>query len=145
MTSGGVSGNQFRPAPGISDSRSNRKPITIWRVEMKLERVETVISTDGNYSEHTTVRVTAVRSDNGATLSDFTGTVNIAEDGTSIYSPENGGTLPPSIEITSGGFVTFVAKSLAGPATEGANGRKPDDAEMKTTNYPVRGNNLAIP
>lgn len=148
--SGGALGYEFKPAPaGGSTRRSNRKAITIWRVEMKLEQVgPTVISTDGNYSEDTTVRVTAVRSDYGATISDFTGTVNIAEepagDGTTIYS-QHGGTLAASVEITSGGSVTFVAKSLAGPKAEGSSGEAPDAAQIKTTNYPVRGNHLPIP
>ena len=112
---------------------------------MKLELVGPIgISIDGKYSEDTTVRVTAVRTETGTTLTNFTGTVEIAEAGTSIYS-QNGGTLPASVSIASGGTVTFVANSLAGPKFEGAAGAKPDDAMIQTTNYPVYGgSSLAI-
>ena len=49
--------------------------------------------------------------------------------------------MPPSIDITTGGSATFVAKSLAGP-----NGSTPPSpAAIQTTNYPVYMANLAIP
>jgi hypothetical protein len=112
-------------------------------VSIKLEQVgPTVISTDGKYSEDTTIRVTAVRTGTGETLAGFAGAINIAEDGTTIYS-ENGMVLQSSVNISSGGTVTFVAKSLAGPKVDGT---KPDPALIKTTNYPVYGaSNVAIP
>ena len=112
---------------------------------MKLELLQTVINPDTNYSEDTTIRVTAVRTDNGQVLTGFTGTVNIAEVGTAIYVqniPPGTTLLPPSVSITSGGTATFVAKSLAGPKSANA---KPDAATIQTTNYPVKGNNLDIP
>ena len=110
---------------------------------IKLELVQTVISQDGNYSEDSTIRVTAM-DQNNQPLTSFTGTVNIAEDGTSIYSGNSG--LPPSVSITSGGTATFVAKSLAGPKTEGQNGAPPDSAKIKATNYPVyQGASLSVP
>ena len=119
-------------------------------VAMKLEQVgATVISTDGNYSEDTTIRVTAVDANSGVTLAGFVGTVNVAEDGTAIYSqnvPAGAVLLPASVNITTGGTVTFVARSLAGPAVEGVGGLPPLDAKIKTTNYPVyKADNLAIP
>ena len=127
-------------------------------VSMKLEQVgPTVISTDGNYSEDTTIRVTAVDAVTGANIPDFVGTVNIAEiptpDGITLYS-QNGGTLTPnntgSVNITTGGSVTFVARSLAGPLIEGnvqapPYGVRPNNATIQTINYPVRGPNLTIP
>jgi hypothetical protein len=113
---------------------------------MKLEKVgDTVISTDGNYSEDTTIRVTAVHANDGTTDTSFTGVVNIAEDGTAIYTAQQQGVLPPNVTISAGGTVTFVAKSLAGPKIPGLNGARPDSAFIKTTNFPVyRGTSLEI-
>jgi uncharacterized repeat protein (TIGR01451 family) len=126
-------------------------------VQMKLTQVgPTVISTDGLYSENTTVQVTAVRSDTGATIPTFAGTVDIQEDTTipayvQVYS-QNGGTLPPSVNITAGGTATFVAKSLAGPFAAGT-GPKPDSAQITTACYPLtppcyplyQGTDLPVP
>lgn len=131
----------------VNGIKSNDASIDVTAdVRMKLERVgPTVISSDGKYSEDTTIRVTAVRTATGETLVGFTGSVNIAEDGTAIYS-QNGGTLPSSVEITSGGTVMFIANSLAGPSAEGESGLPPDPAKIKATNYPVYGgNSLDIP
>ena len=128
-------------------------------VAMKLEQVgPTVISSDGKYSEDTTIRVTAVDATTGATISGFAGTVNIAEiptsDGIKLYSQNtpNGANLPSSVSITTDGSVTFVAKSLAGPRTEGSAvllppfGEPPLNATIQTTNYPVwHAANLTIP
>ncbi len=151
VNSHGENGNNFIGNPGdpTDQSQSNRGQVVVNQslsVSMKLQQLgPTVISTDGKYSEDTTIQVTAVRPDTGAVISDFVGTVNIAEDGTLIYS-QNGGTLPSSVSIASGGTATFVAKSLAGPKVEGAAGARPTDAQIKTTNYPVYGgNDLAIP
>lgn len=68
----------------------------------------------------------------------FTGPVGIDEDTSDttyvrIYN-QNGGSLPSSVTITSGGTTTFPAKSLAGPWD---NQTKPKDAKIKTTTYPV--------
>lgn len=119
--------------------RPDRTGRTPWRTSKYLR----------DYSEDTTVQVTAVDATTGATLANFTGTVNIAEvpaaDGTTIYS-QNGGSLvtvggqqvaPAAINITAGGTATFVAQSLAGPSVEGPNGSKPNDAVIQTTNYPL--------
>ena len=106
-------------------------------VAMTLQQVgATVINPANNYSEDTTIQVTAVDATTGALLPGFTGTVNIAEDGTEIYS-QNGGTLPASVNITTGGTTTFVAQSLAGPSVTGPGGAKPGNAVIQTTNYPL--------
>ena len=139
VASNGYGGNNFQPAPqgGSTNQGSTNAQVAAIVINMKLEQVgPTVISTDGKYSEDTTIRVTAVRQDTGATVTTFVGTVNIAEDNTAIYT-QNGGSLPASVTITSGGAVTFVAKSLAGPKGFGASGSKPDPALIKTTNYPM--------
>ena len=109
---------------------------------IKLEKVgETVISQDGQYSEDTTIRVTAVNSA-GQTVTAFTGTVGIFELGSDIYS-QNVGDLPPSVVITNGGSATFVAKSFARPYN-GAAG--PVDAMITSSNFAVYGGeSLAIP
>jgi hypothetical protein len=114
-------------------------------VAMKLEQVgPTVISTDGNCTEDTTVRVTAVDATSGATLLGWTGAVRIMEDGTFIYS-ENDGTLPGSVNITAGGTTTFLARSLAGPAVEGT-ASAPDPAKLTTLDFPLwTGVDLSIP
>jgi hypothetical protein len=144
VTSNGY-GNGFQGALGQTRV-SPSKPVSVWKVCMALSKVgATVISTDGNYSEDTTVQVKAVRCDNGALVSTFTGAVNLAEDGTTIYS-QNGGVLPSSVNITSGGIATVVVRSLAGPRSEGPTGLKPLDAQIKTTNFPLRnGQTLSIP
>ena len=121
--------------------------IQVIPVVMKLEQVgDTVISKDANgnfvepFSEDTTVRVTAVNAATGTTLTTFTGTVEIAELGTSIYSQNTnlGAELPDSVTISTGGSAEFTVKSLAGPKVEGTNGEKPDAAIIVTTNFPVR-------
>jgi hypothetical protein len=75
---------------------------------MQLSKGPTAISTDGNYSEDTTVYVTAVNCLTGATIATFADTgdieVDIQEDTAipgyvEIYS-QNGGTLPPSVTFT---------------------------------------------
>jgi hypothetical protein len=112
---------------------------------MLLEKGPTVISTDGRYSEDTTVRVSAVRPDNGLLVPNFVGEVSItevAQNGVPIYA-QNIGYLPSGVSIATGGTATFVARSLAGPksATE-----PPDAAQIKTVNYAVHGGGtLAIP
>ena len=100
---------------------------------VKIEKVgETVISQDGNYSEDTTIRVTAVNSA-GQTVTTFTGTVGIFELGSDNYI-QNGGYLPTSVEITNGGSATFVAKSLAGPYNSGTG---PLPAIITSSNFAV--------
>jgi hypothetical protein len=105
----------------------------------------TVISSDGLYSEDTTIQVTAVDGTTGQVLTGFNGTVTIAEDGTAIYS-QNGGTLPASVTISFDGTGTFVAKSLAGPKLPigPSGGSKPDPAIITVTNYPIYGPELSI-
>ncbi len=122
--------------------------VTINPPAMQLTFSGTVITPSNDYSEDSTIQVTAVDA-NHRPITTFTGTVNIAEDGTSVYSPDtNGGCLvyvqnacvtSSSVTISSGGTATFLARSLAGPKTEGQNGAKPDDALIKTTNFPVDG------
>jgi hypothetical protein len=108
--------------------------------EMKLEKVgDTTIDSSNDYSENTTIKVTAV-DPAGVICEDWTGSVNIAEDTSDpgyveIYS-QNGGDLPSSITLldANDGVVTFVAKSLAGPAGSSS---PPNAAKVKTTNYDV--------
>jgi hypothetical protein len=108
------------------------------------EILSQTISTDGLFTEDTEIRAKAVWSDTGATRTDFVGTVELAENGTTIYS-QNGGTLPESVNIQQGGTITFVAKSRAGPKTEGAGGAKPDPAIIRATNFPVYSSFLSVP
>lgn len=107
-----------------------------------LEKVgDTVIRPDNQYSEDTTIRVTAVDSA-GATITSFTGRVEIMELGTDIYG-QNGGYLPPFVEITNGGSVTFVARSLSGPVNDAA---PPADAVITSSNFGVfEGHSLLVP
>ncbi len=97
---------------------------------MKLEQVgPTVISSDGKYSEDTTIRVTAVDATTGATISGFAGTVNIAEiptsDGIKLYSQNtpNGANLPSSVSITRRRRECDVCSKIAG--------RTPDRGERR--------------
>lgn len=120
--------------------------LTLINIAMKLEQVgNTVINAQNKYSEDTTIRVTAVDEQTGATLNWFTGDVTITElpqeEGVykRIYS-QNGGSLPALVKITAGGTTTFVAKSLAGPDEEKKGvQRKPNDAEITSGNYPFYG------
>jgi hypothetical protein len=155
-----VTGAQFLPSSSeTSGNNSNMESFEVEAVAMQLTQVgATVINPANNYSEDTTIQVTAVDATTGATLTNFTGTVNIAEapaaDGTTIYS-QNGGSLvtaggqpvvPATVNITAGGTATFVAQSLAGPSVAGLNGSKPNDAVIQTTNYPLWQNQqLAVP
>jgi hypothetical protein len=112
--------------------------------KMKLEKVgDTVIESSNNYSENTTIRITAV-SDNGETCSCFEDTVYVAEDTSDpgyieIYSQNisYGADLPSSVTFTCGAgqVQTIVAKSLAGPKTVMLS--PPDAARIITTNYDV--------
>jgi hypothetical protein len=121
---------------------SNPTNVTVATPAMNLALVSTTISVDGRYSEDSTIQVTAVRADTGNSMPSFVGTVNIAEDGTQIYTM-NGGVLPASVDLPAGGTATFVAKSLAGPQDSST---PPDSAYLKTTNYPVHGGtSLEIP
>jgi hypothetical protein len=108
-----------------------------------------VINAQNNYSEDTTVQITAVRPDTGATIAGFVGTVSLTEvpnqDNVTIYD-RNGGKLPESVNIAAGngGVATFLAQSLAGP-NKAQNG-PPFDAQIQTTNYPLQGGGtFAIP
>ncbi len=112
---------------------------------MKLTLVETAIGTDGLYREESTIRVTAVDA-NHATVPGFTGTVSIVETSAIRIYNQSLGFLPSGVTISSGGTVTFVAKSFAGPKVSGTGGVKPDPATIKTGNYPVDGGvDLSIP
>jgi hypothetical protein len=119
--------------------------VTVAQVQMKLEKVgNTTIENANNYSENTTIRVTAVNPADGTTYTWFGGTVNIAEDTSapgyvSIYSqnPDKGADLPATAVITSGGTTTIVAKSLCEVLT--VNSALPNAATIITTNYAVYG------
>jgi len=126
-------------------------------IAIRLELLSTVISTDGKYTEDSTIRVTAVDANTRAVVTTFTGAVNIAEDGTSIYTQHAGNMGPAclvyteakcqsSVTISSGGTATFVAKSLADPKTEGPNGTAPDPAKLKATDFPMEtSSSLPVP
>lgn len=116
--------------------------VVVYEIQMKLELMEITISEDGRYSEDAMIRVTAVRSDTGEVLRDFTGEVAIEEvtEGEQVYS-QNGGELPSSVPISFSGTNFFIAKSLAGPM----NNRKPLEALIETTDYPLfGGESLAV-
>ena len=131
---------------------SQAHSITVVHVKMLLEKVgDTWIERQNNYSENTTIKVTAVNAATGQACTWFKGVVNIAEDTSDpdyvpIYN-QNGGYLPSSITFTASdnGVKTFVAKSLAGPKVEGYVG--PDPARILTTNYGVynQGGYLIVP
>jgi hypothetical protein len=122
ITSGGVSGNGFQASPqGGSKAQSDAAhAVNVTQVLIKLEFADptkpTIISLDGNYSEDTKIKVTAVQAD-GTPITNWSGTVNLYED-TSVsgyVSVYNAGTgLPESVTIppNAGGSTTFVAKSL---------------------------------
>ena len=110
-------------------------------LQMRLEKVgDTTIDPANEYSENTTIRVTAVFA-SGTACTAFTGNVYIAEYGTNIYSQhtDKGAYLPTCVEITSGGTATFVARSLADPINYGPTepGDPPDPAKLVTANFPV--------
>ena len=118
------------------ESKTDATGVVVYAIEIDLEQEgTTTISTDGKYSEDTTIRATARRSDTGAQLFDFEGTVELAEVGQFPIYQENGGDLPSSVTISFSGNTTFVAKSLAGPNEN----NPPEDAEIATTNYPIFG------
>ncbi len=91
--------------------------LQIAAVNMQLTQVGAiVISSDGKYSEIATIKLAAVRSDNGAAITDFTGTVDIEEDGTNIYTQnQTTSGLPAQVTISSNGTINFTTASLAGP------------------------------
>lgn len=112
--------------------------VVVMKPKMKLELDILFIQTDNKYSENRLIFVTAVDPRNGNTFPGFVGTVNIAEDGTSIYT-QNGGSLPASITFTAPdqGVKNFWAESLADAQTPYTT--RPDPAKIKTTNYDVYG------
>ncbi len=93
---------------GVTVDPAGETPVT---VAMQLELLDTAISHDGKYSEDSTIRVSAVDASTGQTLTGWTGTVNIAETSQIKIYTQNGGSLPPSVTISSQGMATFVAKS----------------------------------
>jgi len=117
-------------------TREGGTGVEAYEVQMLLEQDgDTEISTDGKFTEDTTIRVTAVKSTTGERLFDFQGTVMVAdESGFPIYEA-NDGELPASVEISFSGTTTFVAKSQVGVI----DGGKPPDAEIYVTNYPLLG------
>jgi len=117
----------------------DKAKVVVMKPKMKLEIFGPLILDPNNhYSESRGIRVTAVDPRNGNTFPKFVGTVNIAEDGTSIYS-QNGGILPSSITFTASdqGVKTFGVESLADAKVPFTT--KPDPAKIKTTNYEVYG------
>jgi hypothetical protein len=116
-------------------------------VAIELKHEGTVISSDGKFTEDTTIRVTAVNATTGTVLTNFTGTVEIQEDSAVPIYTQNadyGADLPASVTISSGGTTTFVAKSLANPKTRGLNGTPPDPAMIKTNYRTWGGQSLEV-
>jgi len=145
VTSRGYSGNGWMQAPGSGSSQNSNQaqPNPVIRrvdISMKLELLGTEISDDGHYYEDSTIKVTAVRKNGASAGSTVAGSrrVNLSEDGSTAYS-QNGGVLPTYLDLSSDGTGTFLARSLAGPKTEGSLGTKPDIGRIKTTNYSVYG------
>jgi hypothetical protein len=121
--------------PGGGDVCNNDRARFFCGLYMKLEKDgPTTVNQSNNYSEDTTIRITAVNSQ-GQTIPYFSGAVSIAEQTTSIYTQNTayGATLPSSVNLVAG-TGTIVAKSLAGPRSALL---KPLDARIVTTNYPV--------
>jgi len=119
-------------------------------VAVKLELLGTAISTDGKYSEDSTIRVTAMDASCQTVLTGWTGSVSVVEQSEiPIYTqnyPSGSSGLPSSAAVSSGGVATLVAKSLAGPKVSGVDGLPPDDAQIMATNHPVCGGQaLAVP
>jgi hypothetical protein len=138
-------GGPYLQAPGGQSTVVYGNGVSVSAINIQLQRVgPTVISTDGNYTEDTTVSVTAVAADGGAVVSNFTGTVNIGEVGTPAIYSQNGGSLKPFVQIISGGTATLLASSLAGPSVAGQYGIGPQSAILTSTNYPVYRSNLSI-
>ena len=114
-------------------------------VKLEIEKVggkDTIIEPANKYSENTKIKASAVFAAGGPNAGQicttFTGTVNIAEDGTKIYS-QNSGAIPKSITFAASdmGVKSFIVKSLADAKKTFLT--KPDPAKLKTTNYPVFG------
>jgi hypothetical protein len=141
-------GGDFQQAPGTTNQATQQQAATAIQANMALQLNGTaMIDASNNYSEDTTVQVTAVRPDTGATIAGFAGTVNIGEmpnQGSPTIYNQNGGNLPSKVSIGAGvgGTTTFTAKSLAGPY----NGNAPGPAQITTVNYPLfGGGTLAVP
>ena len=126
--------------------------------QMKLDIVSAAINRNNHYSEDTTIRITAVRSDNGATVPNWAGTVGIVEDTSipgyvTIYTQhaDLGANLPPSVTIAggSGGSFTFTAQSLADPTIIIAppSATRPLPALIKPVGYSIFGGlaNIQVP
>ncbi len=139
----------FQQAPGNSAQTTKQQAVTAIQANMALQLNGYMINAQNNYSEDSTIQITAVRPDTGATITGFVGTVYIAEvanaENVTIYD-EYGGSLPDHVDIMAGkdGTATFVAQSLAGP-NKAENG-PPFAAQIQTTNYPLQGGGtFAIP
>jgi hypothetical protein len=144
-----ANGNNFVPGPGAPSTAIYLGGVTVSAINIRLlQQGSTDISTDGNYTENTTIQVAAVRAQDGNVVTNFGGTVGIAEDTSNptyiqIYTQNvpSGAMLPSVATISSGGTTTIVAKSLAGPYA----GAAPSDAVLTSTNYPVyQGAELSI-
>jgi hypothetical protein len=123
---------------------------------MQLQRIGTTISADGNYTEDSTIQVTAVDATTHVPITTFTGKVIIAEDDAKDYSKySNYGaclvyvsgacSADNSVTITSNGTATFLARSAAIPKTEML--EEPLDALLTTEpGYPMdKGEPLSVP
>ncbi len=130
------------------------QPMTVETVEIQMQLSQvgvTVINSSNNYSEDTTIKVQAVRADNGVPVTTFGGTVFIAEDTSllryhEVYTDntERGASLPESVFVSAngGGSTTFVARSLA---TSWTGIDPPNPAKIMSTNYSVYGGDLTVP
>jgi hypothetical protein len=122
---------------------SDEMKVDLFKVEIRLSQVgNTVISTDGKYTEDTTVKVEAVRARDGSVIDSFGGVVFI-EDESMVYDQNTtlGADLPREVNLSSGvGFIT--AKSLS----EAENEQVPKSAILASTNLPLfQDEKLEIP
>ncbi len=164
VISNGVNGlgNGFFQAGGQTTSKSSNQQTganptqPLMHLEMANPTSPTVISADGNYSENTTIKVTAVQAD-GTPISDWSGVVNLYEDNSApgyitVYNVGSTG-LPETVAIppSAGGSTTFVAKSVAA-SPDGRN--PPNQAKITTRNvqgliipgdYVAYGGSLPVP
>lgn len=145
VTASNVIGGMFQQEPGGGGAQDAATASILSKssFSMDLDIVDFEVDADqtyeqNDYSEDTTIQVTAVRNSNGDILYGWTGTVPILEDGTTIYF-ENNGSLPSTVTIPygdGGATTSFVASSLAGgqatftPPYIGP----PADAEITTDN-----------
>lgn len=130
-----VKAEAYCPECQEQEKQMDSATVDLYKVAIKLEAGETVISEDGKYTEDTPIIATAVRRRDGSTIESFAGVVGIQEiSPTPIYSQNisYGAGLSTSIQIIKGGVGESIARSLA----ESQNGAPPDKAILEVTSHP---------